>query len=133
MHEPAAAWRRKICQPCLHDEQDLPLGACTVTAGAGGRDLTAALGGEEETDLGRCDPDLVGGGGAVAEREDAGAHDAGERERAREWGSGKAREAGPGSRKTFPCARDRCFGEPRALAIVAERQNREIACAILHD
>jgi hypothetical protein len=49
MYEPAAAWRREIRQPCLHDEQDSPLGACTATAGAGAHDLTTALGGEEET------------------------------------------------------------------------------------
>jgi hypothetical protein len=53
MHTPAAAWRRKIYKPCLHDERDSPLRACTVTVGAGAHNLMAALGGEEETNLGR--------------------------------------------------------------------------------
>jgi hypothetical protein len=65
--------------------------------------------------------DLVGGGESHG-REDAGAQDAGERERTHK---GKAREARPGSRKTFLCVRDCCFGEPHALVIVAERQNQE--------
>jgi hypothetical protein len=50
---------------------------------------------------------------------------------AREQGSRKARESGPG--KTFTCARDSSFGEPRALAIDAERENRDSACAILEN
>jgi hypothetical protein len=48
MYEPAAASTKDIRQPCLHAEWDSPLGDSTVTAGAGARDLTANLGGEEE-------------------------------------------------------------------------------------
>jgi hypothetical protein len=52
---------------------------------------------------------------------------------ARERGSGKAREGGPESGKTFACVRDSSFGEPHALAIDAERENRDSACAILEN
>jgi hypothetical protein len=63
--------------------------------------------------------------------EDARAHDAREREHTREWGTGKAREVGPGSRKTFPCTRDCCFGEPHTL--LSSDKTGKIACTILHD
>jgi hypothetical protein len=54
MYEPAAAWTKDFHQPCLHAEQDSPLGACTVTAGAPARDLMANLAGEEEAHRSCC-------------------------------------------------------------------------------
>jgi hypothetical protein len=48
MYEPAAASTKDIRQPCLHAKRDSPLGASTATAGAGARDLTVNLGGEDE-------------------------------------------------------------------------------------
>jgi hypothetical protein len=42
-----------------------------------------------------------------------------------------AREAGPGSGKTFACARDCRFGELLSLTIYAERDCSDSLCAIL--
>jgi hypothetical protein len=70
-------------------------------------------------DVSKKKPDLVGGG-AVAEREDAGTHDAGERERARTttW-----------ERENLPVR----TGLLLWRALLLSDKNRKIICAILYD
>jgi hypothetical protein len=64
MDGPAAASRRGIHYPCLHNEWDSPLGPCTVTTGVRARNLVVNLGGEEEAQrcTGRRKPMLFKGG-----------------------------------------------------------------------
>jgi hypothetical protein len=90
MYEPAAAWTKDFHQPCLHAEQDSPLGACTVTAGAPARDLMANLAGEEEAHRSCCS-------GSCRGRTSCGR--AGRSARTRCRASGTVRQPEPGAEK----------------------------------